>query len=1311
MKSKTATQLVNHLRAWRTALGLVVIVSLLQAGATSVNAQDSAGPIVTNQIPAVVASGGGPLNTIRVEFDEAVAPASFTPEDVTLYGPMGALISVTVSAVGGSGDTQFDLAFADQTVRGVYRLTVGPNVTDVAGNPMNQNGNAGNGEATDAYNGTVVYATEAVTIPYAQDFEVGDIDALAGWSFNSLNGTIAVVGTNAPHGGGYHLQMAGGNPSYTPRQAILKVDLTAQAGHTNLVLDFWFKRLVQSSVNNHLSLAVSGDGSNWVSMTGDLLSAVDQYVHYAYDLDEVLSNNAIAFDADVYVRFQHSAFYSTSVINLDDVRVLESTDLFGPKVTSQTPAVVASGGGPVDSIRLTFDEAIDPASFTPDHVRLYGPMGDLIPVTVSAVGGSGNTQFDLAFANQTVRGIYRLKVGPGITDTNGYPMNQDGDLGHGEPEDAYNGTVTFESSAPTMGTAPILLVESFESWPPVLGYWSFDSPALGTVSVVTNDGPKSGLQHLRLDPRSFNQSQWAMLKLDLSAHSGATNLFLEFWIRSQFNSANYGQTYLEVGGDGTNWRQVMSFDPPGSYQKYAIDLDAELAAGGVTFDTDVYIRWRILDQQSLSGSYYRIFLDEVRVTQGNPTLLLTVAPPTFPENSGSAAACVTVTQVNSTNVAESVVVALAGPTNVLVLPTSVTIAPNSNETNFLIGAVDDGVAAGDRQAAITASATGFADGTATVTLLEATPAQIGLTLSGSSASEAAGANALSGFVTRDRGLGTNLVVTLSSSDTTEIITPSSVTIPVGSTNAFFELDAQNDGDIDGTQTVTVTANAPEFATRSVNVEVTDDDTLSDRTLGGRISGTLSPAIYRVVANLSVSTGQTLTIAAGSQLLFSGGTTLAVAGSLIADGDAGSEILFTSGSVTPSAGDWAGLRIIGSGQPSSLDHVEIAFASSGLGLVAQNGSPHLTVSNCDIHDNAGNGIALSPTLDYNIISGNVRILQSRIHANGDSGIFLTSNAQDCDGSYSEPNIVGNEIYGNGAAGIKAWPEVDIDLACSPKVTSRVGGEISGNVIHHNPIGIDAFANRFLPEANICSFNAAIQNNLIVSNLSIGVRLDQNSNGRVYPKVVNNTIAYNGGPGMWHSGHIYSGFTLQNNAVVNNMEGIHADTAGFVPTNGVVAFNDVSGNTNANWINYAANFGDLTTTNRNETPADEFMNISVDPQFLAPGNFHLQSSSLCVNAGNSANAPASDFEGEPRGIADIGYDEVLFQPVLLSPVILADGQLRTTMLGEPGLAVTLQGTPDLFQWADLGSYVNQTGTLVITNAPPAGYNAYFYRTVFR
>lgn len=57
------------------------------------------------------------------------------------------------------------------------------------------------------------------------------------------------------------------------------------------------------------------------------------------------------------------------------------------------------------------------------------------------------------------------------------------------------------------------------------------------------------------------------------------------------------------------------------------------------------------------------------------------------------------------------------------------------------------------------------------------------------------------------------------------------------------------------------------------------------------------------------------------------------------------------------------------------------------------------------------------------------------------------------------------------------------------------------------------------------------------------------------------------------------------------------------------------------------------------------------------------------------------------------------------------MRVTIVGVPGRILTLQGTPDLFHWADLGTYTNESGTLVLTHPVPPGRDTYFYRTVFR
>jgi hypothetical protein len=82
-----------------------------------------------------------------------------------------------------------------------------------------------------------------------------------------------------------------------------------------------------------------------------------------------------------------------------------------------------------------------------------------------------------------------------------------------------------------------------------------------------------------------------------------------------------------------------------------------------------------------------------------------------------------------------------------------------------------------------------------------------------------------GTVTRVGTTG-NLVVTLTSSDTTEATVPATVTILDGQTSATFAITAVDDAIVDGTQVVTITASALGFTSGSANINVTDDEVAS-----------------------------------------------------------------------------------------------------------------------------------------------------------------------------------------------------------------------------------------------------------------------------------------------------------------------------------------------------------------------------------------------------------------------------------------------------------------------------------------------------
>ncbi len=118
-------------------------------------------------------------------------------------------------------------------------------------------------------------------------------------------------------------------------------------------------------------------------------------------------------------------------------------DTTGPRVVASSPN--GSVTGPVSSLRVTFNERIDTATFTlADIASFTGPGGDLTATDVQVVAGSLDRQFDITFAAQSALGDYQLVLGPDIADAAGNLMNQDRDTLNGEPtQDQYSAKFTI----------------------------------------------------------------------------------------------------------------------------------------------------------------------------------------------------------------------------------------------------------------------------------------------------------------------------------------------------------------------------------------------------------------------------------------------------------------------------------------------------------------------------------------------------------------------------------------------------------------------------------------------------------------------------------------------------------------------------------------------------------------------------------------------------------------------------------------------------------------------------------------------------
>jgi hypothetical protein len=350
--------------------------------------QGPAGPVALALGPP---STPGSTGHVQVTFSEAIDPATFTPSDVvSLVGPQGPVAVTSVTPVDGTGNQTFEIDFPVQTALGVYTIVLGPDIRDAAGREMDQNANLIAGEIPgDEYVGkfTVVGPKVTASTPSTNVFApVGSVRLTFNEPMDPATFTPADVFAFTGPGG-----------------AIPVAAVTPVAGSNNTQFTVTFGAQTATGVYQMLV-------GPWV------------YDFSGHPMDQNGNFAAGEIPGDLY----YAKF-----------------GILGPKITGSSPS--GSLFAPLDKVTVTFNESMDPATFTPAKVgRFVGPNGP-IPVTgVTPVAGSNNTQFDITFPSQSAAGSYFMIVGPDVHDLFGNAMDQNGNLLPGEvPGDSYRLTFTL----------------------------------------------------------------------------------------------------------------------------------------------------------------------------------------------------------------------------------------------------------------------------------------------------------------------------------------------------------------------------------------------------------------------------------------------------------------------------------------------------------------------------------------------------------------------------------------------------------------------------------------------------------------------------------------------------------------------------------------------------------------------------------------------------------------------------------------------------------------------------------------------------
>lgn len=211
--------------------------------------------------------------------------------------------------------------------------------------------------------------------------------------------------------------------------------------------------------------------------------------------------------------------------------------------------------------------------------------------------------------------------------------------------------------------------------------------------------------------------------------------------------------------------------------------------------------------------------DTMLVADNETAILSLTLPAATTEGVGSVSGTLMASAAPASNITVNL---SSSDTTEVQVPTSVILPAGLTSVVFTATIVDDTLIDGDQSATITAHVPNWTDAQAVVVVHDNESTNLVVTLP-SAAREGDGTLPNAGTVRIFGTLTTNLTVSLLSSDTTELTVPPTMTILAGQISGTFSPTVIDDPDVDGPQTVTVTASAFGFGDGATNMIVNDNE--------------------------------------------------------------------------------------------------------------------------------------------------------------------------------------------------------------------------------------------------------------------------------------------------------------------------------------------------------------------------------------------------------------------------------------------------------------------------------------------------------
>ncbi len=398
---------------------------------------------------------------------------------------------------------------------------------------------------------------------------------------------------------------------------------------------------------------------------------------------------------------------------------------------------------------------------------------------------------------------------------------------------ATSGALTADSNVFAVSTiippsnSTTVFAEDFESGTLNPAWWTVTGTGpFRTINTNLNT-PRAGARHMTMDDSTYGT--YARNEATLTVNlAGRTGVALSFWAK-EFNDVAHGppaSPFPSTGADfdgvaisadgGANWYEVQALRTlTATYAQFTVALDAALAARGLSYSANFKIRFNQYGNDYIS--FNGIAIDDILITgnfpAGTPVLAL---PAQVTEGAGLVNGTVSVPVAPVAPLVLSL--ASKSPAKISV-PATVTIPAGQTSTAVPLTVLDDPFIDGTKIVVITATRAGFPDVSATVQVTDNDGGAFTLTLP---ATLSEGSGTVSGTLSLSVPALVPITVALTSSDSTEITLPASVTVGAGKTSATFNATAIEDGIVDGTQSVTVTANLAGWTDGTAVISVLDD---------------------------------------------------------------------------------------------------------------------------------------------------------------------------------------------------------------------------------------------------------------------------------------------------------------------------------------------------------------------------------------------------------------------------------------------------------------------------------------------------------